>query len=279
MQEPELLFTELLNCDRTALYLNGNLRIDKDRLKQAARVLKRRITGEPIQYILEKTEFMGWEFKVNSDCFIPRPETEILVEAAIKYATRAVPSEAKPPRRGQEQKSTSISILDIGTGSGCIAVSLAKALPDVEIIATDISRKAIALARHNAQLNNVADKIKFLNADLFMSYELSAMDYDIILSNPPYIPLAEIKKLQPEISYEPSIALDGGLDGLDFYRKVSKHAPPYLKNGGYLIMEMGFGQKSSIENIFKRLEDLNILEVVKDYSNIDRIIIMRKKNG
>ena len=266
MNEAELLFTELLNCNRLSLYLEKDMILDRDTASLLASVLKRRISGEPIEYILGKTEFMGYEFRVTPDVFIPRPETEILVETVIKYATSHKP------------QATSLEIIDLGTGSGCIAISLAKFLSNLKLTVTDISSKALEIARYNAILNNVINKIRFIQSDLFDTYNLTPNTYDLVVSNPPYIPTVEIDNLQTEISYEPRIAIDGGMDGLDFYRRMIKESPLYLKPGGFLIMEMGFNQANAIRDIFKNSVDYKIVDVIKDYNHIDRAIVARR-NG
>lgn len=274
MNETELLFSEILNCDRLSLYQNKNLPLGRDKSWLIASALKRRMSGEPIQYILGKAEFMGLEFKVDENVLIPRPETEILVEKVIDL----VHSSSRQVIDGQAKFMVQ-SILDIGTGSGCIAVSLAKFIPNASITAVDISEKAIEAAKQNALLNNV--KINFLVSDLFSNNELRAMGYELIVSNPPYILGAEIESLQPEVRREPRIALDGGRDGLDFYRRIISSAPVYLKTRGFLIMEIGFNQRKKIENIFQKSGNFEIIEFIKDYNNLDRIILARKirKNG
>jgi release factor glutamine methyltransferase len=263
MNEAELLFSEILNCDRASLYLNRKHILDKDKSVLISSVLKRRISGEPIQYILGKTEFMGFEFKVSPEVLIPRPETEILVETAVRYVTSL-----------QSHNVTSLNILEIGTGSGCIAISLAKLLPHARITATDISRATLEVAGRNAELNKV--KINFIESDLFAHHNLTADYYDLILSNPPYIPTAELENLQPEVSSEPAIALDGGRDGLDFYRRIIGAAAPYLKKDALLIMEIGFGQEDAVENIFQRYGCFKIAEFIRDYNGIYRIAVARK---
>lgn len=265
MNETELLFSEIMNCGRLALYQNKSLPLGRSKSLLIASALKRRMAGEPIQYILGKTEFMGLEFKVDENVLIPRPETEILVETVINLV--------------HSSKFKVHSILDIGTGSGCIAVSLAKSIPNVSITAVDISEKAIEAAKQNALSNKV--KINFLVSDLFGSNKLRAGNYELIVSNPPYIPGAEIASLQPEVRREPRIALDGGSDGLDFYRRITKSAPAYLKERGFLIIEIGFNQRKKIENIFQKSGNFEIIESIKDYNNLDRIIVARKirKNG
>jgi len=270
MNEAELLFTEILNCNRLSLYLNKEHRLDRDKTSLVSEVLQRRINGEPIQYILGKTEFMSLEFHLNQDVFIPRPETEILVETALRLVSSV------------KCQVSSVNILEIGTGSGCIAISLARLLNNIKITATDISQKALEVAEGNARINNVGNRISFVQSDLFTIHdsrppagEAGFTRYDLIISNPPYIPSDEIKGLQREIQYEPTIALDGGRDGLDLYRKIIAEAPNYLKEKGLLIMEMGFGQRGAIENIFRDSGSFQVLEVVGDYSNIDRVIVAK----
>lgn len=267
MNEAELLFTDILNCDRQSLYLNRDLRLGEDKFCFVSSVLKRRLKGEPIQYILGKTEFMGLEFMVTPEVFIPRPETEILVETAIEIGRRF------------QAIGHRLNILDIGTGSGNVAISLAKFLPQAKVYATDISDKALRVAKINARFHNLENRIKFIQSDLFTTYYLLPTTCYLIVCNPPYIPTLDIERLQPEISYEPTIALDGGKDGLEFYRKIINDAPHYLKDGGFLILEMGFGQKDAIKNIFQKTQDFEIINEVKDYSNIDRVIIAQKKDG
>lgn len=267
MNESELIFTEILNCNRPSLYLDKDIVLNRAKSSLVSNILKRRIKGEPIQYILGKTEFMGLEFKVTKDVLIPRPETEIIVETVIKYAYGL--------------SLMAYGILELGTGSGCIAVSLAKYLPHFDITATDISEEALNIAKENAKNNNVADRIMFLKSNLFESLPICHMPYAICVCNPPYIRTQDIETLQPEIRYEPRQALDGGKDGLDFYRNIIERAPSYLKEDGFLIMEMGFNQGEAIKNIFQNSGYFEIIGLIKDYNNFDRIIIAKKrdKNG
>jgi len=260
MNEAELTFTEVLGYGRTDLYQNRHLLLDEAQSSLIASVLKRRVQGEPLPYILGKTEFMGLEFIVNRCVLIPRPETEILVETVIR-TVRSAKCEVR-------------SILDLGTGSGCIAISLAKFLPEIAITATDISEKAIEIARQNAAFHNV--KISFFCSDLFNNYELRTTSYELIVSNPPYIPTDEIGTLQPEISYEPRIALDGGQDGMDFYRLIIKEAANHLEEKGFLVIEIGCAQLEPIRQLFKESGCLEITEAIKDYNDIDRVIVARK---
>ncbi|MCU0651666.1 MAG: peptide chain release factor N(5)-glutamine methyltransferase [Candidatus Omnitrophica bacterium] len=263
MNEAELLFSEILKCNRSSLYLNKNLRLNKTKAVEISHVLKRRITGEPIQYILGKTEFMGMEFKVTPDVLIPRPETEILVEVVIKLVNSF------------SSTHQALKILDIGTGSGCIAISLAKLLTNVEIYAVDVSEKALQVAKENAKLNKV--KINFFQNDVLSAISFQPSAFSLIVSNPPYVRAAEINQLQIEVQREPHIALDGGRDGLDFYRDIIKYAARALKNNGYLALEIGFRQLKGIKNIFHKSNKFEIIEVVKDYNYIERVVIAKLK--
>ncbi len=264
MNETELLFSSVLNCNRMSLYLDRQRFLTGDESKAIAAALKRRVAGEPLAYILGSTEFMGLEFKITPDVLVPRPETELLVETAIRQARTSDNAICK-------------RILDLGTGSGCIAVSLAKFLPNAEVSAVDISEEALKVAAENAEAHNV--KINFIRSDLFSAPALVSSKYGVIVSNPPYIVSEEIGKLQPELSYEPRIALDAGHDGLEFYRRIIDKAPDHLENGGLLVMEMGFGQRKKIENIFKKSKIFETIGIVKDYNDIDRVIVARRQTG
>ena len=264
MNKIEILFSEILKCRRDQLYLNQpNFTFSQSRrLKYCLTLLSQ---GIPLQYVLGKTDFMGLELKVDSRVFIPRPETELLVETAISYVNQ-LPK--YPPMHW--------NILDIGTGSGCIAISLAKFLSNVALTACDVSVPALAVARYNGELNKVNDKIEFICSDLFQSEKFKGRNFDMIVSNPPYIPNPQIDQLPREIGPEPRLALEGGSDGLDYYRKIIKESAGYLKKKGLLIMEMGFRQCREIKNIFKLRDKLEIIDIVKDYHQIERIIVASK---
>jgi release factor glutamine methyltransferase len=263
MLESELLFTEVLQCSRTSLYLDKGLLLNRKQSKAIASALKKRINGYPLQYILGKAEFMGLEFKVTPAVLIPRPETEILVEKVVEIA-RASPSAVR-------------RILDVGTGSGCIAITLAKLLPGVTMDAVDISGKALAVARENAKLNGA--RVNFMQSDLFGAGAVTARHYDLIVSNPPYVAHAQFSSLQTEVLREPLKALYGGRDGLDFYRRIINGAEKHLSKNGSLVMEMGFGQKEAIEHMICRTKKFAVREIVKDYNGIDRVILAEKYNG
>lgn len=275
MTEKEILLTSILNCPRSSLY-SGDFTLDAKALKKLSRCLSLRSQGFPLQYILGEVEFFGLILKVDKRVFIPRPETEILVETAINSVSSL-----------QSSVSNRIKILDIGTGSGCIAVALAKNLPCSRIVAIDISQEVLEVARQNAGLNGVEERIHFIQSDLLSAIPACPVlpvgrqagrrypqsTFDLIISNPPYIPTNALKGLQREIHHEPQIALDGGDDGLDFYLRIIEEAPKFLNRDGLLMMETGYKQCHKIKNIFEKAGNFKIIDIVKDYNNIDRVII------
>jgi len=271
MREIESILTSILDCERIDLY-RKDIILKEDQLDILSSVLIRRIKGEPLQYINGYTEFMGLKFKLNREVFIPRPETELLVEKALDVL--------------RCNANTRYKILDVGTACGNIAISLAKFLVESKIIATDISHEALKVARENARLNRVKGRIRFLKSDLFNELRETKLskesfvhpEFDMIISNPPYIASNEIPHLATEVRSEPKIALDGGRDGLKFYRRIVKESPAYLKRNGILMMEMGYNQSDSITDIVNNSAKFKIIEVVKDYNQIDRIIIAKLKN-
>lgn len=214
----------------------------------------------PVQYVIGHEKFCGLDFIVNEDVLIPRPETELLVETARMTILAS--------SKGQVAR-----VLDLCTGSGCIAIALAGALTkdaiDCRIVASDISAKALDVARSNAGRLAVSGNIEFVYSDLFDNIE---GPFDLIISNPPYIAKFEFETLQKEVLKEPRIALDGGRDGLDFYRRIIKDAPSRLNPGGHILFEIGFGQASEIRNIIES-GGFKVAEIKKDFSDIDRVII------
>ncbi len=250
----ERLLAHILNLSRVDLYLQFEkplTQIERDAYKE---LLKRRAQHEPLQYILGETEFMSLPFKVNPDVLIPRPETEILVEEVIEYT-----------------KDRSSKILDIGTGSGCIAVSLAHALGKSQITAWDINARALETARGNAHLNHISDNILFEQVDI-LNYNPDGNKYDVIVSNPPYISKEDWFSLQPEIvEFEPKVALSDEKDGLTFYRKISEIAWEILETGGHLFYEMGDTQSESISKILRDHGFKNI-KITEDLNKIPRVI-------
>ena len=262
MTEKEILLSSIFNCSRSALY-SQEWSLNAAQAKKLSEALFLRSQGVPLQYILGEVEFFGLVFQVDNRVLIPRPETEILVEMVLKSAA------------GQ------MKILDIGTGSGCIAVSLAKFLPEAQIDALDVSFEALNLAKENALINSADKNINFLQSDLFSVFKKNNVNnrlrnYDIIISNPPYVRSGDINGLQKELAYEPRMALDGGADGLDFYRRVIAEAGNFLNKEGLLFLEIGFSQGEDIEKIVFAGNDFAVDEIIKDYSGIERVMIMRK---
>lgn len=246
----------VLKCSRIYIYTHPGSKTGKSDERVYMDLIDRRSRGEPLQYITGSTEFMSLPFMVNCDVLIPRPETEVLVETAIEYSKKF--------------KGGKINILDMGTGSGCIAVSLAKYIDNCKVTAVDISKKVLKTAYLNAVSNKVENRVKIKKSNLFSNLNSSEKN-DIIVSNPPYIPSHEIKTLQKEIkNYEPEIALDGGTDGLDCYKDLIEQSPEFLNEEGVLILEAGIGQARKICKIMQnRFRNTSI---VKDLSGIDRVV-------
>lgn len=260
MNEAELVLSQVLNCDRLSLYLNKDAVLDKDKAAVVSNILKRRISGEPLQYILGRCEFMGCEFKIDKRALIPRPETEILVESAI--AELKAMAKASP------------EIFDLGTGSGCIAVSIAKLLPRARVWAADISEEALQLASENARLNKV--EVKFLRTDLFSG--IKNKKFDLIISNPPYISTGELSGLAKEISFEPKQALAAGIDGLDFYRLIIRRSAVHLHNNGLLAFEVGAKQAKAVRAMLEE-KNFSDIKIIRDYNNIQRVVMAKKRTG
>lgn len=263
--EAEYLLCHVLKAKRHELYLNPARPLTEKEAATLDEFVQRRIKREPSQYIAGETEFRGHVFKVTKDVLIPRPETELLVEEALKAA--------------KGFKGERITAIDLCTGSGCIAVSLAKELEGCRVYATDISEAALEVAKENARLNGVEGRVTFLKGDLFEALppELTGQAR-LVLSNPPYVSEKDMKGLAPEIlDYEPHNALYGGEDGLDFYRRILRNSPSYLRKGGWVILELGYGQAKSVKTLAEKEEVYEAIDVRKDYSGIERVFQGRKK--
>jgi release factor glutamine methyltransferase len=259
--QTELLLAHLLKMPRMKLYLNFERTLSLVEINSLRELVKRRGQREPLQHITGSTSFCGYEIAVNRQALVPRPETELLAELGWQFLSTF-----------NSQLSTA---LDFGTGTGCIAIALAAKCPSAKIVVTDISVEAIALAKENVARNKVSERIEFLQSDGFVALPAEGQ-FDLIISNPPYIPSAEIETLQPEVrGFDPRAALDGGADGLDFYRKLAIEAKPFLKTAGKIMLEFGDGQAGAIKKIFEN--EKWIVEAVKeDYSQRARILIARK---
>jgi release factor glutamine methyltransferase len=251
----ELLLAHILNCKRLNLYLSFEKPLTEEELQKYRELLRRRSKFEPLQYIIGKVEFYGIDFKVNPSVLIPRQETEILIETII----------------GQYDKHDTLRILDIGTGSGNIAISLAKNLDNSVITALDISEEALKTANENALLNSVNDRTEFIRFD-FLKDEFKRNEFDVVVSNPPYIAIEEFETLRPELKeYEPKVALTDYNSGFLFYEIISNKSNHLLKPGGKLFFEVGKGQSSKVTEIMTKNNFQNI-NATKDYLNIERVI-------
>ena len=263
IEEPKLksrlLMQYVLNETRQYVIVNDMENLEKNKEKQYFEGIKILKKGIPIEHITHQKEFMKLNFFVDKNVLIPRQDTEILVEEVIKIAKRI---NAK-------------KILDLCTGSGAIAVSLAKYLPQTEITAIDISNDALKIAKKNAVSNNVENQITFISSDMFTN--LNEEKFDIIVSNPPYIKTNVIKELDIQVKNEPYIALDGGEDGLDFYKKIINESYQYLKCNGYLCLEIGFDQKFDVIELIENAEKFDGTYSKKDLFDNDRIIVTRLK--
>lgn len=250
--ESKLLMETACNCDRLFLIKNRSEELAPEKLEAFFALVAERLTGRPIAYITKHKEFMGLDFDVNGDVLIPRPDTEVLVECAISSGKK--------------------NILDIGTGSGAIAVSLARYIKGSNLTAIDISDKALAVAKRNADKNNVC--VNFKKSDI-LTDPIEGF-FDLIVSNPPYIRSAVIPTLAPDVkNFEPYIALSGGDDGLMFYRAITKKAPAALTDGGMLVFEIGCDQAEAVCEIMA--EHFCNIKVIKDLAGCDRVCAGTKK--
>jgi len=264
-REAEILLSYFLEMSRSEIYLNSD-RVLKDVEKaQLEKKIQKRIEKIPLQYINKHQEFMGMDFLVEKGVLIPRPETEILVEEVI--------------RKLKNYKCSRVA--DLGTGTGIIAVSIAKFIEDVIIYATDISKKSLQIALKNAQKHGCKNKIIFLQGDLFEPFIgiIKKNSLDGIISNPPYIDSHDFESLPPEIKdNEPKVALAGGIDGLDYYCKIIKKSPQYLKKNGFIALEVGFNQSKIVKELIIKENNFNQnIEITKDYLGIERVVIAYRK--
>ncbi len=262
--QAELLLADLLKMPRLKLYLDFERSLTEPEVEKLRELVKRRGQREPLQHILGTVSFCGIEIGVNRDALIPRPETELLAERAWQSMARLV-----------EQGTAAPKVLDFGTGTGCLATVLAMKQITAEVWALDISEKALALARQNAERNGVGGRIHFVLGNGFEALK-GLQPFDLIVSNPPYIPTQDIKGLQPEVrDYDPLPALDGGPDGLVVIRHLAERAQAFLTPGGRLFMEFGDGQAEEVRSIFGSA-GWQVEEIVNDYSGRARILIAQR---
>ncbi len=259
--QTELLLAHLLKLPRMKLYLNFERALSPTETNALREFVKRRGQREPLQHITGSTSFCGHEIAVSRHALIPRPETELLAELGWKFLVT--------------RHSSLVTALDFGTGTGCIAIAIAAKCPEAKITALDISSETLALAKLNALQNQVAEQIDFLLGNGFGALT-AGTQFDLIVSNPPYIASAEIETLEPEVKdFDPRGALDGGADGLVFYRRLAAEAKPYLKADGKIMLEFGDGQADAIKRIFEN-EKWIVEAVQDDYSQRARILIAHK---
>lgn len=250
------LLSYVLKKDKVYLTINSDTALTDTEYAEFTKYIEQIIDGKPLQYITQKQEFMGMEFFVNEDVLIPQPDTEILVETVLDICKR--------------YSNQSLRILDLCTGSGAIAISLSKIL-NTQVFASDVSTKALEVAEKNNILKN--SKVEFIESNLFE--QINGEKFDIIVSNPPYIKNEEIKSLSKQVQNEPYIALAGGEDGLDFYRKIIDEAYKHINKNGYLCLEIGYDQKADLIKLIKQNENYEYENCIKDLSNNDRCIIAK----
>ena len=255
------LLSFILGKDRTFLISHAEDQVGDDAFRRFQESVERRASGEPLQYITGVQDFFGREFRVTPDVLIPRPETELLVEAAIELTGR----ESEP------------LICDVGTGSGCIAVTLLCEVRGARAVAVDKSAAAIEVARLNARNHEVLDRVEFAESDCFDALDSSRQRFDMVVSNPPYVSAAMIDGLQREVrDHEPMIALSPGPDGLSVIRRLVDEAPGFLRKNGQLIMEIGFDQGEAVQSL---VDDSiwRLVEIKPDLQSIPRIVVLQKK--
>ena len=252
----EHLLAYVLKCKRLDLYLAFDRPLSENETDIYRELIVRRSKSEPLQYIIGSVEFYGMDFKVNPSVLIPRPETEVLIEKVIESVNNKEP----------------LKILDIGTGSGNIAIVLAKNLPNAKITAIDISEIAINTAKENAELHNINGQVHFIISGIMDYKDSESNKFDIIVSNPPYVSAENYSELESELKdHEPEVALTDNSDGLEFYRTISKKAGSLLTNNGKIFFEVGIGQAGEVKNILSE-RGFSKIEIFKDYSNIDRVV-------
>ncbi len=255
--DAELLLCKVLNKNRDYLLLNNNEFLNENSIKKFNELIKRRSKKEPLAYITNEKEFWKTNFYVNKGVLIPRPDTETLIEEILKCYN----------------KKDKISVLDIGTGSGCIIISLLKERKNFRGTAIDVSKKALNIAKYNAKIHHLDNRIKFFKSSVDNFFKGK---YDLIISNPPYISSLKLKYLETDIlRYEPIQAIEGGLDGLTIFRKIVKKSSRMLKRGGKLILEIGFDQKLKMLKLLNK-ENFFVNKIVKDYGKRDRCLICTK---
>lgn len=256
-RDAELLLLRIIQQDHAFLLTHSDIQLTREQAAQYDEWLRRRAAQEPIQYILGEQEFFGLTFAVTPDVLIPRPETEHLVEALLARASR----------------DCALRIVDVGTGSGAIAVALAHTLPLAQVTALDISEAALAVARRNAEVHQVADRIRFLQSDLLSA--VADERFDAVVSNPPYVAENDRESLEPQVrDFEPGVALFAGPSGFDVYERLIPQARDALQPGGWLLMEMGLGQRNPLKRLLSGWDEVSFVD---DLQRIPRVACARRK--
>lgn len=257
--DAEILLAHVLQRERIYLYAHYDEPMNPEELTQYREIIQERANRMSVAHILGKKAFMGLDFKVNTDVLIPRPETEMLVETVLEA----------------EGKQGAPSVLDMGTGSGAIILSLLHLLPNAVGTGVDISSKALQVAKENGEQLKISDRITWIESDLFTA--VPSQTFDWVVSNPPYLTQQDMEQLQPEVQYDPQNALYGGTDGLDVYRHIAAASPAYIKEGGHCAVEIGAGQANDVIAIFTEHSVYTHDKTVKDYGGIDRVLVFIRK--
>ena len=264
--DAEVLLAHCLDWERTALYRERGFELTTDQEAQFHSIVRRRGAHEPIAYLTGVREFWSLPFAVQSGVLIPRPDTEWVVEAALRYAPQFL------------RQHSPCRVLDIGTGSGNIAVAVAASLEASEVTAVDISPDALVLAQRNAHSCQVAERVHYLCGDLLSPLHPHRSCFDLLLSNPPYIAAEEWSVLPTTVRcYEPRQALDGGSDGLWFYRRLLADGPCYLAVNGLIIVEVGYCQAGEVSRLLQQSQHWELLEIIKDYGGIERVVVAQRR--
>lgn len=255
--DAEVLMADLLDMERIKLYVNYDYPLKSSEIDQYRERIKKRAKRVPVAYIIEKKEFMSLEFKIKEGVLIPRPDTENLVEAVIDYC--------------QEEEITEPQIIDVGTGSGAVAVSLAHYIEEAKVVGVDIDSLALKVARFNMEKHELSERMNILKSDLLSEFIKRGINgIDIIVSNPPYISRSEMEELPPEVKKEPKLALEAGEDGLDYYRRLIPQAEKILKAKGKLFLEIGYQQAEAVKELLD--ENWSDIKVEKDLAENDRVV-------
>lgn len=258
-REAGSLLAHVLGRDQSFIIAHAEELLSDEQGEALQFLIERRASGEPLQYITAQQEFFKLDFEVTPDVLIPRPETELIVETALELL----------------QNDPEAYFADIGTGSGCIAISLLQDLPGARAIATDVSPAALRVAQRNAERHGVKDRLVLLESDCFSALNANA-SFTLIASNPPYVSEDELKTVQREVSYEPRAALAAGSDGLSVIRRLVREAPPFLRPGGYFVFEIGFGQSDAVERLVDQ-SAWKLVEIREDLQGIPRTFVLQKK--